>query len=131
MRVAPGIASVSTESHGGLWLNAERQQELPAALAAFTKLLAANPPAFNLVAADCAAAAQALGQPERAIALLQEQYQRAPSMHLLRALATVQPGPQREHARHVDRDRDGDKEEKPERPHVSAPQKFRLRSSPE
>jgi hypothetical protein len=36
VRVAPGIASVSTESHGGLWLNAERQQELPAALAAFT-----------------------------------------------------------------------------------------------
>ncbi|MFG6431220.1 lipopolysaccharide assembly protein LapB [Roseateles sp. LYH14W] len=65
------------------------------AMAAFTKLLTANPPAFNLVAADCAAAAQALGQPERAIALLTEQYQRAPSMHLLRALATLQPGPQR------------------------------------
>ena len=67
-----------------------------AALAAFTHLLAANPPAFNLVAADCAAAAKALGQPERAIALLTEQYLRAPSMQLLRALASLQPGPQRE-----------------------------------
>ncbi|KQY79380.1 lipopolysaccharide assembly protein LapB [Pelomonas sp. Root1444] len=67
-----------------------------AAFTAFTKLLAANPPAFNLVAADCAAAAQSLGQPERAIAMLAEQYQRAPSMHLLRALATLQPAPQRE-----------------------------------
>jgi len=67
-----------------------------AALAAFTQLLAANPPAFNLVAADCAAAAQALGQPERAIALLTAQYERAPSMALLRALATLQPEPQRE-----------------------------------
>jgi lipopolysaccharide biosynthesis regulator YciM len=66
------------------------------AMAAFTKLLTANPPAFNLVAADCAAAAQSLGQPERAIALLTEQYQRAPSMHLLRALSTLQPAPQRE-----------------------------------
>lgn len=63
------------------------------ALNAFARLLAANPPAFNLVAADCAAAAQALGQPERAISMLTEQYQRAPSMHLLRALATLQPGP--------------------------------------
>ncbi|WP_457390102.1 lipopolysaccharide assembly protein LapB [Roseateles sp. P5_E1] len=67
-----------------------------AALAAFTKLLAANPPAFNLVAADCAAAAKSLGQPERAIALISEQYHRSPSMHLLRALAGLQPGPQRE-----------------------------------
>lgn len=67
-----------------------------AALEAFTKLLAANPPAFNLVAADCAAAAKALGQPERAIALLDEQYRRSPGMQLLRALASLQPGPQRE-----------------------------------
>ena len=66
------------------------------AVAAFTKLLAANPPAFNLVAADCAAAAKALGQPERAIALISEQYHRSPSMHLLRALSSLQPGPQRE-----------------------------------
>jgi len=66
------------------------------AMAAFTRLLTANPPAFNLVAADCAAAAQSLGQPERAVALLTEQYQRAPSMHLLRALSTLQPGPQRQ-----------------------------------
>lgn len=62
-----------------------------AALAAFVKLLTANPPAFNLVAADCATAAQALGQPERAIGLLTEQYQRAPSMALLRALSRLQP----------------------------------------
>jgi lipopolysaccharide biosynthesis regulator YciM len=67
-----------------------------AAFAAFARLIAVNPPAFNLVAADCAAAAQALGQPERAIALLTEQYQRAPGMQLLRALASLQPGPQRE-----------------------------------
>ena len=67
-----------------------------AAMATFAKLLVANPPAFNLVAADCAAAAKALGQPERAIAMLTEQYQRAPSLNLLRALATLQPGPQRE-----------------------------------
>ena len=67
-----------------------------AALAAFTKLLAASPPAFNLVAADCATAAKALGQPERAIAMISEQYQRSPSMHLLRALSSLQPGPQRE-----------------------------------
>lgn len=66
------------------------------AIAAFTKLLSANPPAFNLVAADCAAAAKSLGQPERAIALLTEQYQRSPSMHLLRALSSLQPGPQRQ-----------------------------------
>ncbi|RZJ06682.1 MAG: lipopolysaccharide assembly protein LapB [Rubrivivax sp.] len=65
------------------------------ALAAFTQLLSVNPPAFNLVANDCAVAAKALGQPERAIALLTEQYHRAPSMHLLRALATLQPEPQR------------------------------------
>jgi lipopolysaccharide biosynthesis regulator YciM len=67
-----------------------------AALAAFTTLLAVNPPAFNLVAADCATAAEALGQPERAIALLTEQYHRVPSMQLLRTLARLQPAPQRE-----------------------------------
>lgn len=70
--------------------------EAEAALQTFTRLLAANPPAFNLVASDCVAAAQALQQPERAIALLTEQYQRTPSMALLRALALLQPAPQRE-----------------------------------
>ncbi|RTL15431.1 MAG: lipopolysaccharide assembly protein LapB [Burkholderiales bacterium] len=65
------------------------------ALLAFSKLLAANPPAFNLVAADCAAAAKALGQPDRGIDLLSAQYQREPSLALLRALASLQPEPQR------------------------------------
>lgn len=65
------------------------------ALLAFSKLLAANPPAFNLVAADCAAAAKALGQPDRGIDLLSAQYQREPSLALLRALAGLQPEPQR------------------------------------
>ncbi|MBA4218945.1 MAG: lipopolysaccharide assembly protein LapB [Roseateles sp.] len=65
------------------------------ALLVFSKLLAANPPAFNLVAADCAAAAKALGQPDRGIDLLSAQYQREPSLALLRALAGLQPEPQR------------------------------------
>ncbi|MEO6277721.1 hypothetical protein [Roseateles sp.] len=75
----------------GLLLNACQTE---AAMAACTKPLSANPPAFNPVAAGCAAAAQSLGQPERAIALLTEQFQQAPRMHLLHALATLQSGPQ-------------------------------------
>ena len=67
-----------------------------AAMDAFERLLIVNPPAFNLVANDYANAAQALGQTDRAIAHLADRYHRAPGMPLLRALARLQPGPQRE-----------------------------------
>jgi lipopolysaccharide biosynthesis regulator YciM len=67
-----------------------------AAMAAFTRLLSVNPPAFNLVAADYAAAAQAAGQTAAALDVLEQQYRQAPSMHLLRALASLDAAPQRE-----------------------------------
>ncbi len=73
-----------------------------AAIAAFSQLLAVNPAAFNLVALDHAQAAAALGQGERAVALIAQQYERAPSMHLLRALALLQPEQQRDRlSRHL------------------------------
>lgn len=78
---------------GQLLLKAGQAQ---AAMDAFERLLNVNPPAFNLVAADYATAAQTLGQTERAVARLADRYQRAPGMPLLRALARLQPGPQRE-----------------------------------
>lgn len=64
------------------------------ALAAYAELLALNPEAFNLVAIDYAEAALAAQQPgaaERALATLTAQYQRTPGMHLLRAIAKLQP----------------------------------------
>jgi len=67
-----------------------------AALDAFTRLLAVNPAAFGLVAADYAAAAQASGQAELAATVLREQYERSQSMPLLRALGSLQPEQQRD-----------------------------------
>lgn len=61
------------------------------ALAAYAELLALNPEAFNLVASDYAEAAQAAGLTDRALATLSAQYQRTPGMHLLRAIARLQP----------------------------------------
>ncbi|MCV2369442.1 lipopolysaccharide assembly protein LapB [Roseateles oligotrophus] len=61
------------------------------AMAAYAELLAANPEAFNLVARDFAEAAQACGCHERALAILSDQYCRTPGMHLLQAIAKLEP----------------------------------------
>ena len=61
------------------------------AMAAYAQLLSAKPEAFNLVAGDYADAALAVGATEPALATLLAQYQRAPSMHLLLAIAKLEP----------------------------------------
>ncbi|MBP8271781.1 MAG: tetratricopeptide repeat protein, partial [Sphaerotilus sp.] len=74
------------------------------AMAAYAELLAANPEAFNLVARDFAEAALACGCQTRALAILSDQYGRTPGMHLLQAIAKLEPAAdlQRERlARHL------------------------------
>lgn len=61
------------------------------AMAAYAQLLSAKPEAFNLVAGDYADAALSIGATEPALATLLAQYQRAPSMHLLLAIAKLEP----------------------------------------
>ncbi len=61
------------------------------AMAAYAQLLSAKPEAFNLVAGDYADAALAIGATEPALATLLAQYQRAPGMHLLLAIAKLEP----------------------------------------
>ncbi len=53
----------------------------------------ANPDAFNLVARDYAQAAQATGTAPQALALIEAQYRRHPSMALLQAIALLEPAP--------------------------------------
>jgi len=68
-----------------------RRAQPEAAMAAYAELLALNPEAFNLVAGDYADAAQAAGLADKALATLSAQYQRAPGMHLLLAIAKLEP----------------------------------------
>ncbi|MDC8773604.1 lipopolysaccharide assembly protein LapB [Roseateles albus] len=63
------------------------------AMAAYAELLAVNPEAFNLVARDFAEAAQTCGCQQRALAILSDQYGRTPGMHLLQAIAKLEPSP--------------------------------------
>lgn len=70
-----------------------RRGHAEAAMAAYAELLALNPEAFNLVAKDYAEAALACGSgsAERALATLTAQYQRTPGLHLLAAIAKLEP----------------------------------------
>jgi lipopolysaccharide biosynthesis regulator YciM len=68
-----------------------RQQAPEQAMAAYAQLLTARPEAFNLVAGDYAEAALVCGAADKALLTLQAQYQRAPSMHLLLAIAKLEP----------------------------------------
>ncbi|MBB4841695.1 lipopolysaccharide biosynthesis regulator YciM [Paucibacter oligotrophus] len=68
-----------------------RAGQAEAAMNAYAELLALNPEAFNLVAKDYAEAALACGAAERALATLASQYQRAPGLHLLAAIARLEP----------------------------------------
>jgi lipopolysaccharide biosynthesis regulator YciM len=68
-----------------------RRQLPDQAMAAYAKLLVLNPEAFNLVARDYAEAAIAAQSAERALATLAAQYERAPGMHLLTAIAKLEP----------------------------------------
>ena len=85
------VAPQAARAHvlGGQML--ARQGQPAAAMAAFAELLVVNPAAFSLVANDYADAAQAAGCPEQALPLLTAQYQRAPSMQLLQAIARLEP----------------------------------------
>jgi lipopolysaccharide biosynthesis regulator YciM len=85
------VAPQAARAHvlGGQML--ARQGQPAAAMAAFAELLVVNPAAFSLVASDYAEAAQAAGCPEQALPLLTAQYQRAPSMQLLQAIARLEP----------------------------------------
>ena len=68
-----------------------RREQPEQAMAAFSQLLTVNAEAFNLVAGDYADAALAAGLAERALVTLTAQYQRAPGMHLLDAIAKLDP----------------------------------------
>ena len=68
-----------------------RREQPEQAMAAYAELLAANPEAFNLVARDYAQAALQTGKQAEAQRALQAQYERHPSMHLLLALALLEP----------------------------------------
>ncbi|MCV2365584.1 lipopolysaccharide assembly protein LapB [Paucibacter sp. DJ1R-11] len=71
-----------------------RAGQQDAAMAAYAELLTLNPEAFNLVARDYADVALASGLPEaraRALSTLSAQYQRSPGMHLLAAIAKLEP----------------------------------------
>ena len=69
---------------GGQWALQQGQPEQ--ALRDWQALLQCHPAAFDLVAADFAAAARALGQHDTARGLLQAQFDRAPSLALMNAL---------------------------------------------
>jgi len=72
-----------------------RQGRPEAAMASYAELLSLNPEAFHLVAGDYADAALKLATPavlEHARATLSSQYQRAPGMHLLQAMAKLEGG---------------------------------------
>lgn len=68
-----------------------RREQPEQAMAAYAELLAANPEAFNLVARDYAQAALQTSKQAEALRALQAQYERHPSMHLLLALALLEP----------------------------------------
>jgi lipopolysaccharide assembly protein B len=68
-----------------------RRQQPEQAMAAYAQLLTAKPEAFNLVAGDYAEAALACHAEGAALNTLQAQYQRAPGMHLLLAIAKLEP----------------------------------------
>ena len=69
---------------GGQW--AQQRGDHASALSQWQELLQRHPVAFDLVAADFAVSAQHLGQPAEARALMQAQFEQAPSLGLLRAL---------------------------------------------
>jgi lipopolysaccharide biosynthesis regulator YciM len=68
-----------------------RQGRHEAAMAAYAELLAQQPEAFNLVAKDYAEAARGSGTTAKALQTLQAQYQRSPGMHLILAMALLEP----------------------------------------
>ncbi len=76
-----------------------RQGDQPGAMAVYGELLKANPDAFNLVARDYAQAAQATGTTGQALALIEAQYRRHPSMALLQAVALLEPAPEAQRRR--------------------------------
>ena len=63
------------------------------AMAAYAELLALNPEAFNLVALDYAEAALSADRTGAALQALTAQYQRVPGIHLLHAIAKLEPEP--------------------------------------
>ena len=85
------VAPQSARAHvlAGQLLSRREQHEQ--AMAAYAELLAVNPESFNLVARDYAQAAVQTGRQAEALSALQAQYQRHPSMHLLLALALLEP----------------------------------------
>lgn len=68
-----------------------RQGQPEAAMAAYGELLTQQPEAFNLIAKDYAEAARACGAAPKALQTLQAQYQRSPGMHLILAMALLEP----------------------------------------
>ncbi|MDY0745500.1 lipopolysaccharide assembly protein LapB [Paucibacter sp. R3-3] len=78
-----------------------RRQQPDAAMAAYAELLALNPEAFNLVAGDYADAALAAGQAERALAVLDSRYQRAPGVDLMLAIGKLEPDSAQQRARWI------------------------------
>ncbi|MEJ6005109.1 lipopolysaccharide assembly protein LapB [Paucibacter sp. AS339] len=85
------VAPQSARAHVLLGQMHARLSEHKQAMNAYAELLAVNSEAFNLVAREFAEAAMACGSQERALAILSDQYGRAPGMHLLRAIAQLEP----------------------------------------
>ncbi|SEL42611.1 Lipopolysaccharide biosynthesis regulator YciM, contains six TPR domains and a predicted metal-binding C-terminal domain [Roseateles sp. YR242] len=76
-----------------------RQNDQAGTMAIYGELLKANPDAFNLVAREYAQAAMATQAVPQALALLEAQYKRHPSMALLLAIALLEPAPEAQRRR--------------------------------
>ncbi|MEP6875156.1 MAG: tetratricopeptide repeat protein, partial [Burkholderiales bacterium] len=72
---------------------AARRGDHAEVLAVWAVLMVAHPNAFNLVARDYAASAQAAGDAPAALERLRDLYRRAPSMDLLDAITLLDPAP--------------------------------------
>ena len=76
-------------------LRAARHGQHAEVMALWGTLLAVHPGAFSLVARDYAASALSLGEAANALERLRSLYQRAPTLDLLDAIATLDPDPAR------------------------------------
>jgi len=93
------VAPQAARAHVLTGQMAARADQHGQAMAAFAELLVLNPDAFNLVARDYAQAALACADTTQARNTLQAQYQRSPTMHLLQALALLEPSPEQQRQR--------------------------------
>ena len=87
-------APQSARAHVLLGQMQARSGDHAGAMATYAELLKTRPEAFNLAARDYAQSALAISAQSQALAVLEAQYRRHPSMALLQAIALLEPAPQ-------------------------------------